>query len=102
VLIERRAKHPLLPLHHLGSARGGAYTTLALAGAGIFAVFLFLTYFLQQQPASPLTSGLAFLPLTGVLVVTSTTVQTRVIQRTGVAVLAGLTLRASRCSCSRA
>ena len=98
VLIERRAKHPLLPLHIIWDrARGGAYTTLALAGAGIFAVFLFLTYFLQQQLGlSPLTTGLAFLPLTGVLVVTSTTVQTRVIQRTGVKplVLAGMALGA--------
>jgi EmrB/QacA subfamily drug resistance transporter len=98
VLIERRVKHPLLPLHVIWNrARGGAYTTIALAGAAIFAVFLFLTYFLQQQRGlSPLTTGLAFLPLTGVLVVTSTTVQTRVIQHTGVKplVLAGTTLGA--------
>jgi EmrB/QacA subfamily drug resistance transporter len=98
VLIERRVKHPLLPLHIvLNRGRGGAYTTIALAGAAIFAVFLFLTYFLQQQLGlSPLTTGLAFLPLTGVLVVTSTTVQTRVIQRTGVKplVLLGMTLGA--------
>jgi EmrB/QacA subfamily drug resistance transporter len=98
VLVERRAKHPLLPLHIvLDRSRGGAYTTIALAGAGIFAVFLFLTYFLQEQLGlSPLTTGLAFLPLTGVLVVTSTTVQTRVIRHTGVKplVLAGTTLAA--------
>src|SRR5215831_6671209 len=98
VLIERRAKHPLLTLHIIWNrARGGAYTTVTLAGAGIFAVFLFLTYFMQQQLGlSPLTSGLAFLPLTGVLVVTSTTVQTRVIQRAGVkpALLAGMALAA--------
>jgi MFS family permease len=98
VLIERRAEHPLLPLHIIWDrARGGAYTTLALAGAGIFAISLFLTYFLQQQLGlSPLTTGLAFLPMTGVLVVTSTTVQTRVIQHTGVKplVLAGTTLGA--------
>jgi EmrB/QacA subfamily drug resistance transporter len=98
VLIERRTKHPLLPLHIIWDrARGGAYTTIALAGAGTLAVFLFLSYFLQQQLGlSPLTTGLAFLPLTGVLVVTSTTVQTRVIQHTGVKplVLAGTTLAA--------
>jgi EmrB/QacA subfamily drug resistance transporter len=98
MLIERRAKHPLLPLHIIWDrARGGAFTTIALAGAGVFAVFLFLTYFLQQQLGlSPLSTGLAFLPLTGVLVVTSTTVQTRVIQHTGVKplVLAGATLGA--------
>src|ERR1700733_4413024 len=89
VFIERRVKHPLLPLHIIWDrARGGAYTTIALAGAAIFAVFLFLTYFLQQQLGlSPLTSGLAFLPLTGVLVVTSTTGQIRVIQHTGVEAL---------------
>jgi EmrB/QacA subfamily drug resistance transporter len=98
VLIERRAKHPLLPLHIIWDrARGGAYTTLLLAGAGIFCVFLFLTYFLQQPlRLSPLTTGLAFLPLTGVLVVVSTTVQTRVIQHTGVkpVVLVGAALAA--------
>ncbi len=98
VLIERRAKHPLLPLHIIWDrGRGGAYVTIALAGAGVFAVFLFLTYFLQEQLGlSPLTTGLAFLPLTGVLVVTSTTVQTRVIQHTGVKplVLAGTALGA--------
>src|SRR5262245_43872866 len=98
VLIERRAKHPLLPLHIIWDrARGGSYPTLLLAGAGIFAVFLFLTYFMQQQLGlSPLTTGLAFLPLTGVLIVTSTTVQTRVIQHTGVKpiLLTGMALAA--------
>jgi MFS family permease len=66
-----------------------------LSGAGIFGVFLFLTYFLQQNLGfSPLKTGLAFLPLTGVLVVTSVVVQTRVIQRTGVKpiVLLGMAL----------
>ncbi|HEY4427811.1 MAG TPA: MFS transporter [Solirubrobacteraceae bacterium] len=98
VLIERRAKHPLLPLRIVWDrARGGAYTTLALAGAGIFAVSLFLTYFLQQQLGlSPLTTGLAFLPFTGGVVITSTTAQTRVIQHTGAKplILAGTALGA--------
>jgi MFS family permease len=96
VLIERRVKHPLLPLHIVWDrARGGSYAALLVTGAGIFAVFLFLTYFLQQNLAfSPLKTGLAFLPLTVVLVITSTTVQTRVIQRTGVKplVLLGMAL----------
>jgi EmrB/QacA subfamily drug resistance transporter len=98
VLIERRARHPLLPLHIIWDrARGGSYNALFLAGAGIFAVFLFLTYFLQQQLGlSPITTGLAFLPLTAVLIVTSTTVQTRVIEHTGVKplILAGMVLGA--------
>jgi predicted MFS family arabinose efflux permease len=78
-------------------ARGGAYVSIALAGSGIFGVFLFLTYYLQQSLGlSPLTTGLAFLPLTGVLVVTSTTVQTRVLALSGVKplVITGMTLGA--------
>ena len=66
-----------------------------MTGAGVFAVFLFLTYFMQVNLAfSPLKTGLAFLPLTVVLVITSTTVQTRVIERTGVKplVLLGMAL----------
>jgi EmrB/QacA subfamily drug resistance transporter len=85
VVIERRTTHPLLPLHIVWDrARGGAYTTIALAGSGVFGVFLFLTYYLQQNLGfSPLTTGVAFLPMTGVIVVTATTVQTRVLGRTG-------------------
>jgi EmrB/QacA subfamily drug resistance transporter len=96
VIIERRVEHPLLPLKiPWDRGRGGAYTSILLAGAGIFGVFLFLTYFMQLNLGfSPLTTGLAFLPLTGVLVVTSTSVQTQVIQHTGVKpiVLLGMAL----------
>jgi EmrB/QacA subfamily drug resistance transporter len=85
VMIERRSPHPLLPLHIvLDRGRGGAYAAIALAGSGVFGVFLFLTYYMQQSlHFSPLTTGLAFLPMTGTIVVTSTTVQTRVLPRTG-------------------
>jgi predicted MFS family arabinose efflux permease len=85
VVVERRRRDPLLPLHIImDRARGGAYLSIALAGAGVFAVFLFLTYYLQQNLGfSPVKTGLSFLPLTGVLVLTSTTVQTKVLHRTG-------------------
>jgi predicted MFS family arabinose efflux permease len=76
-------------------ARGGAYLSIALAGAGVFAVFLFLTYYLQQNLGfSPVKTGLSFLPLTAVLVLTSTTVQTKVLYRTGARplVATGMTL----------
>jgi hypothetical protein len=65
VLIERRVKYPLMPLHiPWDRARGGSYTALLMTGAGIFAVFLFLTYFLQVNLRfSPLKTGVAFLPL---------------------------------------
>jgi EmrB/QacA subfamily drug resistance transporter len=85
VTLERRVAHPLLPLHIIWDrARGGAYATIALAGSAVFAVFLFLTYYLQQNLGySPLKTGLAFLPMTAMIVLTSTTVQTRVLHRTG-------------------
>jgi EmrB/QacA subfamily drug resistance transporter len=85
VLIERRTEHPLLPLHVVWDrARGGAYASIALAGSGVFGVFLFLTFYMQQNLGlSPLTTGLAFLPMTGMIVVTATTVQTKVLPRTG-------------------
>jgi EmrB/QacA subfamily drug resistance transporter len=83
--LERRVADPLLPLHIVWDrARGGAYATIALAGSAVFAVFLFLTYYLQQNLGySPLTTGLAFLPMSATIVLTSTTVQTRILHRTG-------------------
>ena len=85
VLIEQRVDHPLLPLHIVWNrARGGAYASIVLAGSGVFAVFLFLTYFMQQNlKLSPLTTGVAFLPMTALIVVSSTTAQTRLLPRTG-------------------
>jgi EmrB/QacA subfamily drug resistance transporter len=96
VAVERRVKDPLLPLRIVWDrARGGAYATIALAGSAVFAVFLFLTYYLQQNLGySPLTTGLAFLPMSATIVLTSTTVQTRVLHRTGARplVMGGMTL----------
>ena len=96
VAFERRVEHPLLPLHIVWDRdRGGAYASIALAGSAVFAVFLFLTYFLQEGlGASPLTTGLDFLPMTGAIVLTSTTVQTRILHRTGARplVMFGMTL----------
>ncbi|HWD76562.1 MAG TPA: MFS transporter [Solirubrobacteraceae bacterium] len=85
VVIERRVKAPLLPLHIVSDrARGGAYASIALAGSAVFAVFLFLTYYMQQNLGfSPLSTGLGFLPMTAMIVLTATTVQTRVLHRTG-------------------
>jgi EmrB/QacA subfamily drug resistance transporter len=94
--VESRRADPLLPLHIVANrARGGAYLSILLAGAGIFAVFLFLTYYLQQNLGfSPVKTGVAFLPLTAVLVVASTTVQTKLLNRTGAKplVAVGMTL----------
>ncbi len=85
VAVERGKRDPLLPLHIVTDrGRGGAYLSILLAGAGVFAVFLFLTYYMQENLGfSPVKTGLAFLPMTAALALTSTTVQTRVLGRTG-------------------
>jgi EmrB/QacA subfamily drug resistance transporter len=73
VVAERRGSHPLLPLHViLDRTRGGSYVAVGLSGIAIFAVFLFLTYYLQVVKGySPLTSGLAFLPLIACILLSS-------------------------------
>jgi EmrB/QacA subfamily drug resistance transporter len=85
VLIERRVDHPLLPLKIVWDrARGGAYASIALGSSGVFGVFIFLTYFMQETlKVSPLTTGLAFMPMTAFIVITSTTAQTKILPRTG-------------------
>jgi EmrB/QacA subfamily drug resistance transporter len=96
VVIESRVKDPLLPLHIVRNrARGGAYLSVLLASAGVFGVFFFLTFYMQLTlRLSPLATGLAFLPMTGLLVATSVTAQTRVLPRTGAKplVMTGMTL----------
>ena len=43
--------------------RGGSYLVFLLVGAGLFAMFLFLTYYFQVNLGySPLQAGFAFLP----------------------------------------
>jgi predicted MFS family arabinose efflux permease len=65
VLIERRTKYPLLPLRViLDRVRGTAYLSLGISGIGMFAVFLFLTYYLAITLGfTPLQTGVAFLPM---------------------------------------
>ena len=64
VLWEKRAPHPLLPLWvALDRNRGGAYLIFLFVGSGMFAMFLFLTYYFQiTLEYTPLRSGFAFLP----------------------------------------
>jgi hypothetical protein len=66
-----RAAHPLLPPRVvLDRNRGGAYLSVFIGTAGLFGIFLFLTYYLQQTLGySPLVTGVAFLPISGGLVV---------------------------------
>ena len=73
VVAERRSSHPLLPLRViLDRTRGGSYVAVGLSGIAIFGIFLFLTYYLQEVKGySPVTSGLAFLPLIGCILLSS-------------------------------
>jgi EmrB/QacA subfamily drug resistance transporter len=85
IAIERRVDHPLLPLRVVADrGRGGAYLAVAIVGAGMFGVFLFLTYYLQQTLGfSPLKTGLAFLPMMAVVMPTGAIGQTRLVPRFG-------------------
>lgn len=95
VVWESRAANPLLPLRiALDRNRGGAYLTFLLVGAGLFAMFLFLTYYFQAVLGySALRSGFAFLPFSGCLIVVSGAVS-QLLPRTGPkpVMLAGLML----------
>ena len=84
VAIQMRSRHPLLPLRIvLDRNRGGSFLALGALGAGMFGVFLFLTFYLQQTLGySPLKTGVAFLPLTGALVI-SAGMSTRMTPRAG-------------------
>ena len=65
--VETLVAHPLLPMRILKDrGRAGAYAAVGVIGAGIFAVFLFLTYYLSViLHFSPLATGLSFLPMIG-------------------------------------
>ncbi len=64
ILIEMRAAHPLLPLRILQNrTRATSFLAMMLAPAAMFAMFYFLSLFIQQIVGySPLRAGFAFLP----------------------------------------
>jgi EmrB/QacA subfamily drug resistance transporter len=65
-LIQARSANPLLPLRVVTNRnRAGSFLTVGIAGSAVFAVFLFLTYYLQEgRGYSPIATGIAFLPMT--------------------------------------
>jgi EmrB/QacA subfamily drug resistance transporter len=73
VIWEQHTANPLLPLRiALDRNRGGSYLTFLLVGAGLFAMFLFLTYYFQLTLGySPLKAGFAFLPFSAGLILTA-------------------------------
>ena len=77
--------HPLLPLRIVADrTRGGAYAAIGLAGISMFALFLFLTYFMQRTLGfSPIQTGLAFLPLSAAIITTANIVSQRLLAKNG-------------------
>ncbi|MDT7551350.1 MAG: hypothetical protein QOE84_3744 [Actinomycetota bacterium] len=86
---ETRAKNPMLPLRIvLDRNRGGAYLAFLLATMGMFATFLFLTYYFQGVLGySALKAGVAFLPFP-LGVITSATIASKTLPRFGPRALA--------------
>ena len=73
VIWEQRTTSPLLPLRVvLDANRGGSYLVFLLLGAGLLGMFLFLSYYFQQQLGySPVKAGLAFLPFSAGIILTA-------------------------------
>ena len=98
VVIEGRfATQPLMPLRIFSSRTlTAANVVVLLLGAAVFAMWFFLSLYLQQvRGFSPFRAGLAFLPMTLCIVVSSTLVS-RVVTRIGPKPLlvAGMTMEA--------
>jgi MFS family permease len=85
VALQRRVANPLLPLRVVTDRnRGGSYLAIATAYAGVFGMFLFLTFYLQNTKGmTAIETGLAFLPMSVVTIFAVTLVQTRILARTG-------------------
>lgn len=84
VFWELRIQNPLLPMRVvLDANRGGSYLIFLFVGAGLFGMFLFLSYYFQLQLGySALKSGFAFLPFSGGIIFTAG-VASQLLPRTG-------------------
>jgi EmrB/QacA subfamily drug resistance transporter len=85
VALERRVAHPLLPLRVVTDRdRGASFLAIGTASAGLFGLFLFLTFYLQNTKGmTALETGLAFLPLSFSIAPTVAIVTTRLLPRVG-------------------
>lgn len=91
VLIERRVAHPLLPLRILTHrTRATAFITMMIVPAAMFAMFYFLSLFVQNVMGySPLRTGIAFLPFS-VGIVVAATIASRLMSRVDPRWIAGV------------
>jgi EmrB/QacA subfamily drug resistance transporter len=71
VVMQARSSQPLMPLRIFHNrSRVGAYTVMLIIGAAVFAMFFFLTQYVQVVLGfSPIKAGVAFLPVSATIVV---------------------------------
>lgn len=82
---QTRSAHPLLPLRVLFDRnRGASFVAILISGAGMFGVFLFLTYYMQQSLGyTPVKTGAAFMPMVAALMLTTALAANILIPRIG-------------------
>ncbi len=82
VLVESRSSHALMPMRILADRnRGGSYVVMLMVGAALFAMFFFLSIFIQSVLGySSLRAGVAFLPFS-VGIVTAAQVASQLVNR---------------------
>lgn len=75
MLIESRVEHPLLPFRIFASRnRAVAFAVMMIVPAAMFAMFFFLSLFIQLVVGySPLHTGVAFLPFSVAMIISATT-----------------------------
>ena len=73
IVVQTKVSNPVLPLRVvLDRNRGGSYLGMLTLAVALFGMFLFLTYYLQGTLGfSAIESGLAFMPMTVALVISS-------------------------------
>jgi EmrB/QacA subfamily drug resistance transporter len=84
VTIEARSRHALMPLHLFRDRnRSTAYATMLAIATAMFAMFYFLTLFLQNILGfSPLHAGVAYLPF-ALMIIIGATNASRLVGRVG-------------------
>ncbi len=87
--LSRRGGKPLLPPSILRNRdRAGSFLAMLVVGSGMFAVFLFLTYYLQTvMEYSAIRTGCAFLPMVAMIVAFSQLTNLVLLPRIGARVL---------------
>ncbi|MGC4947392.1 MFS transporter [Streptomyces sp. DT224] len=82
---QTRAAHPLLPMRVvLDRDRAASFLAMFISGGGMFGVFLFLTYYLQKSLGySPVSTGLAFIPMVACMIASSMTTTNVLVPRLG-------------------